>query len=180
MPHPPLSDEALLAQALAGSQEAFAALYRRHQGRVFRFARVVSGSDAVAEEAAQETFLALLDGRARFDSGKGTLAAFLLGVARNFALRGRHAAQPAEAETEIAAEEATPLERLLRAESVDRLWKAIESLPAPYREALVLCELEELDYAQAAQAMGCAIGTVRSRLYRARALVLEKVVRLPA
>ena len=52
---------------------------------------------------------------------------------------------------------------------------AIDALPAPYREVLVLCELDELDYADAAAVIGCPIGTVRSRLHRAKTLLLQKL-----
>jgi RNA polymerase sigma factor (sigma-70 family) len=65
----------------------------------------------------------------------------------------------------------TSLDDIVRAETVDTVRAAIDELPAPYRDAVVLCELEELDYAAAAQVMQCPIGTVRSRLHRARALL---------
>jgi RNA polymerase sigma-70 factor (ECF subfamily) len=60
-------------------------------------------------------------------------------------------------------------------ESVGRVRKAIATLPENYREVVVLCELEEMSYEEAAAALGCPIGTVRSRLYRARAILLEKL-----
>ena len=59
-------------------------------------------------------------------------------------------------------------------ESFDALRKTIGALPPAYREVLILCDLEEMNYAQAAQALECAIGTVRSRLHRARSLLMEK------
>jgi len=54
------------------------------------------------------------------------------------------------------------------------------ALPALYREVVVLCDLNELDYAEAAASLGCAVGTVRSRLHRARSLLLKKLLRSPA
>ena len=66
---------------------------------------------------------------------------------------------------------------LARQETIEVLWRAVLSLPSRYREVVVLCDLEEMDYADAALAIGCAIGTVRSRLHRARALLLEKLNR---
>ena len=74
-----------------------------------------------------------------------------------------------------APESSDPMTELLRAEGIDVLRRAIVSLPKRYREVVALCDLEELDYTQAAAMLGCPIGTVRSRLHRARALLLEKL-----
>jgi RNA polymerase sigma-70 factor (ECF subfamily) len=64
---------------------------------------------------------------------------------------------------------------LLRAEWIEVLRKAVISLPKRYREVVALCDLEEIDYVEAAAMLGCPVGTVRSRLHRARALLLEKL-----
>jgi len=68
-----------------------------------------------------------------------------------------------------------PLADLTRKETLEGLRRAVLALPRRYREVVILCDLEELDYADAAVALGCPIGTVRSRLHRARALLLEKL-----
>ena len=64
---------------------------------------------------------------------------------------------------------------LTRAESIDALRQAVLTLPVRYREAVVLCDLQEMSYADAAVALGCAVGTVRSRLHRGRALLALKL-----
>jgi RNA polymerase sigma-70 factor, ECF subfamily len=64
-------------------------------------------------------------------------------------------------------------------ETVDRVRKAVASLPENYREAVVLCDLEEMSYDEAAAALGCPVGTVRSRLHRGRAILLEKLAEVP-
>jgi len=64
---------------------------------------------------------------------------------------------------------------LARDETIRALRRAILALPAGYREAVVLCDLHEMSYADAANALGCAVGTVRSRLHRARALLAERM-----
>jgi len=64
---------------------------------------------------------------------------------------------------------------LTRGEGVESLRKAILALPPHYREVVVLCDLNEMDYAGAAEILGCAVGTVRSRLHRARELILKKL-----
>jgi RNA polymerase sigma-70 factor (ECF subfamily) len=67
------------------------------------------------------------------------------------------------------------LDDIARSETVEQVRKAVLSLPERYREVVVLCDMEEMSYAEAAEIMGCAIGTVRSRLHRARAMLIEKL-----
>src|SRR5690606_29899899 len=69
-----------------------------------------------------------------------------------------------------------PLDALTTAESIEALRRAVLSLPLRYREALVLCDLQEMSYVDAAAALNCPVGTVRSRLSRARALLTEKML----
>ena len=71
--------------------------------------------------------------------------------------------------------DADPLGDLTRAESIEALREAVLTLPVRYREAVVLCDLQEMTYADAAAAIGCAVGTVRSRLHRGRALLAVKL-----
>jgi RNA polymerase sigma-70 factor (ECF subfamily) len=181
-----LSDHELLRLMLAGDEDAMAQLYRRRQGGVYRFALQMSGSPAVAEDVTQEVFLFLLhDGKA-FDPTRGSLNAFLLGVARNYVLRRLRADQALiswgddlEEESVVSvlqtSADESPLNSLTRAETIDAVRKAVLSLPERYREVVVLCELQEMSYGETAEVLGCAIGTVRSRLHRARALLLEKL-----
>ncbi|MBL8177178.1 MAG: RNA polymerase sigma factor [Bryobacterales bacterium] len=174
-------DSMLLDGARRGCAESFATLYRNHSGRVYRFALEMCGNASAAEEVTQEVFLALLGEMERFDPSRGNLLAYLLGTARNLTyrwLRREQPFQPLEVDDSAlapeCATEASALSRLTEREALDGLRRAIASLPPAYREVVVLCDLEELDYAQAAQTIGCAIGTVRSRLHRARALLTEK------
>ena len=68
-----------------------------------------------------------------------------------------------------------PLDDLTRKEMLESLRQAILALPAHYREVVVFCELHEMSYAEVAETLDCAIGTVRSRLNRARTLLAEKL-----
>ena len=180
------SDAELLRLMLAGDEEAFAALYRRRQGGVYRFALQMSGSEAVAEDVVQEVFLALVREGHRFDAARGSsLSSYLYGIARNHVLRVFEKERPTVALVEEETGEAPahenliargdPLGDLTRADEVGRLRQAVLALPAHYREVVVLCELHEMSYAEAAEALGCAVGTVRSRLHRARAMLAEKM-----
>ncbi len=174
-------DSALLEKARRGCADSFSTLYRTHSGRVYRFALEMCGNTPAAEEVTQEVFLALLREMDRFDPSRGNLLAYLLGTARNLTYRWLRREQPflpLEIEDDVLVSEqpmgASPLAELTRREALEGLQRAIASLPPAYREVVVLCDLEELDYAEAALTIGCAIGTVRSRLHRARALLTEK------
>ena len=174
----PDDDAGLLSRSLAGDAEAFTVLYRRRQGGVYRFALHMSGSAVVADDVTQETFLALLrDGRV-FDPSRGQLAAYLAGIARKQVLkvlardRGH---EPDDAlDSQISAWE-DALGDLLRRESIDAVRRAVLQLPQQYREAVVLCDLEEMNYVDAAVALGVPVGTVRSRLSRGRRLLMERL-----
>ena len=179
MPDPvQLSDGELLARAGAGDEEAFTALYRRRSTAVYRFALGMTGSREAAEEVVQETFLALIEKPGGFDAQRGELGSYLYGIARNHGLRHfRDLARVTSFETEPAddGEAADVLGALDARDRVDAVRRAVLALPDVYREAVVLCDLEELSYARAAEALGTAVGTVRSRLYRGRTLLARKL-----
>ena len=179
-----LNDSELLRLMLAGDEEALALLYRRRQGSIYRFALQMSGSKTIAEDVTQEVFLFLMREGRVFDPAKGSVSAFLLGVARNHALRRlrmEHLLAPLGDDSDDdapllqPASDLCPLEDLTRAETIESVRKAVLSLPSKYREVVVLCELQDVSYLETAEILGCAIGTVRSRLHRARALLLEKL-----
>ena len=183
------SDEELLRLMLAGDEQAFTALYRRRQAGIYRFALQMCGSESVAEDVVQEVFMALIREGARFDPARGSsLSSYLYGVARNQVLRRLERERPFAASLDDAAGRETadasdgahgvrqdPLSDLARAETVASVRQAVLALPAHYREVVVLCELQEMSYADAAGALGCAVGTVRSRLHRARSLLTDKL-----
>jgi len=179
-----LSDGDLLRSMLAGDEEALALLYRRRQAAVYRFALQMSGSKPIAEDVTQEVFLFLMRDGHVFDPARGSLSAFLFGVARNHVLRRLRVEQllaplgddPDEDLPSLhATSDFCPLEDLTRTETIESVRKAVLSLPPKYREVVVLCELQDVSYVETAEILGCAIGTVRSRLHRARALLLEKL-----
>ncbi|MEX2262460.1 MAG: RNA polymerase sigma factor [Bryobacteraceae bacterium] len=179
------SDESLLQRMRKGDEDAFTVLYRRHRGAVYRFALHMSGSAAVAEEVAQEVFMVLIKDTRNYDARRGSLGSWLYGIARNFTLRclerdrsfvpiGEEFGNGDQVPAELIVSGDT-LSEMARTERIDGLRKAILALPARYREAVVLCDLHEMSYAEAASVTGSAVGTIRSRLHRARALLLEKL-----
>jgi RNA polymerase sigma-70 factor (ECF subfamily) len=169
------SDEELHRAALAGSGEAMAALYRRHGGLVYRFTLQMSRNAAVAEEITQEVFLALLTQIDRFDAGRGSLSTWLCGIARRqlWKYLERNETSGFDFDEESAAELRCPgdgpAELLLRREAVAAVRAGLEELPPVLREVVILCALEEMSYEQAAHVLAVPVGTVRSRLHRAKA-----------
>jgi RNA polymerase sigma-70 factor (ECF subfamily) len=179
-PEENLPDNELLQLMRAGDEEAFTLLYRRRQAAIYRFAVQMGGSPALAEDVTQEVFLALIRECHAFDPGRGSLSAFLFGMARNQLLRRlqreRFYAQiDDDAKEDGASALVEPWEDFLRAEAIESVRKAVLSLPERYREVVVLCDLEEMSYIETAEILGCALGTVRSRLHRGRSLLIEKL-----
>jgi RNA polymerase sigma-70 factor, ECF subfamily len=180
---PSRSDSDLLRLLSGGDQKAFLEFYRKHQGVVYRFALHMSGKTEIAEEVTQDVFVVVMKLAKRYDSERGSVPAFLYGIARNFVLRALERERPYitgldDPAGEFAGRLAGELDifsDLVQNERLETLRKAVLALPPAYREVVVLCDLHERDYAEAASALGCAIGTVRSRLHRARALLAEKM-----
>ena len=172
------SDQELLARMIGGEEDAFTALYRRRQAAVYRFAIQMTGNVVVAEDVTQEVFMALIEHARRFDAERGSVASFLYGIARNLVLR-RLERDRGNSGLDAAAEEIAGgedlLEDLTRRETVDQVRRAVLSLPPVYREAVVLCDLQDTSYEDAAAALDCPVGTVRSRLNRGRSMLAQKL-----
>jgi RNA polymerase sigma-70 factor, ECF subfamily len=171
-----MSDEELMRRAGGGDEAAFTELYRRRQAPLYRFAFQMSGSEALAEDAVQEVFLTLIRKSARYDATRGSVAAFLFGVTRNHVLRaldGRSSSE--EPDAERLAAEGDLAGDVVRSRMIESVRAAVLALPLHYRETVVLCDLQEVPYAQAAEALGCPVGTVRSRLHRARQMLAERL-----
>jgi len=178
------SDAELLLLMSSGEESACASLFQRHQGTVYRFALLMSGSPNIADEVTQEVFLFLIREPQRFDGTRGTLPAYLHGVARNHVLRVLKRERPYVPLLEEADEESTvqevaaaddPLRDCSRNEMIKLVRDAVLSLPTHYREVVVLCDFQEMSCADAAAVLDCAIGTVNSRLHRGHALLLKKL-----
>jgi RNA polymerase sigma-70 factor, ECF subfamily len=180
-----LSDSELLQAMRAGDEEALAELYRRRQPSIYRFALQMCGSQEFAEDITQEVFMVLIREAHTFDATRGALGAFLMGIARHQVLRRLqrerfYVPMNEDPDNGILPEQASvttvgPLDEMSRAEAIETVRRAVLALPERYREVVVLCDLQEMSYGETAEALGCAIGTVRSRLHRARSLLIEKL-----
>lgn len=194
---PDLPDAELAERLRQRDEHAFLSLYDRHRSAVFRFLMHMTGSITVAEELTQEVFVAILDAmRAgtikQFNPQKGTLEGYLLGIARNLARAERRRANrvvsldcvPETPEWErlvnAMVKENSPrdIASVIAAHSEMKiLYRAILELPDHYREALVLCSLQEKSYREAAVILQCSEGTVASRMNRAKAILAAKLRR---
>jgi RNA polymerase sigma-70 factor (ECF subfamily) len=168
------ADSELVNRFKNGDRDAFTALYRAHHRAVFRFALYLTGSREQAGEVTQDVFVWLIHHPAAFQPDRGDLPAFLGGVARQMIRRRRRDEQKWLPLDETAAAAAPPPE-IADAEDAAELWRAIASLPERYREAVILCDMEEMSNQQAASVLGCAVGTVWSRLHRAHQLLQRKL-----
>jgi RNA polymerase sigma-70 factor (ECF subfamily) len=164
--------QSLLARLAGGDASALDTLYRREAAAVYRYAMAMAGDAAAAADATHDAFVALAARPHGFDAARGELGAYLAGIARHslLALR-RHLADALEDEREraVPAPGPSPEELHVRRQGHDALWRAIRALPWHQREALVLVDLQERPYEQAASIAGCELNTLRTRLHRARA-----------
>ena len=171
------TDAELLKQAARGEEAAFAALYGRRQGGIYRFALQMSGRREVAEEVTQETFITLARELGRYDASRGSVSGYLYGIARNQVLRSlerdrSHVGLDDAGDVPV---NGGPLDAVLRSESDEAVRRAVLALPESYREAVALCDLQELSYAEVSEVLGCPVGTVRSKLSRGRELLAQKL-----
>jgi len=156
-------------------QQRFRSLVLPHMDAAYNFARYLSRDASLAEDLVQDAFLRAFKGFAGFRGGDPK--AWLFAIVRSSHLtwaRSRGAGLTAVPEDfeDVPAEGDTPEQALVRQGEVDTVRGAISALPEPFRETLVLRELEELSYREIAEVTGAPIGTVMSRLARARSMLL--------
>jgi len=179
------SDAELLSLSLAGDESAFLALYRRLKDSIFRYAFYMTNSSAAAEEVTQEVFMSLLHEAklGKYVPERGDVGAFAFGIARNLVrrMRRRERAYEPLLQEDVnvpisGTEQANDLQQdFIRGERAQQVQAAIASLPERYAQVVVLCDLCELSYMEAAARLGCPVGTIRSRLSRAHVLLAKKL-----
>jgi RNA polymerase sigma-70 factor, ECF subfamily len=173
-----LADGDLAQRAIAGDRDAFLSIYQRHHEGIFRFARAMTGSTASAEDVAQEVFLLFLRELQRFDPARGSLATYLFAIARNVSrhrLRRERRFVSLDRPEDRASSGADPVALMVASETVARVRLFIRALPSRYREVLILCDLQGLTYEETARVLNAPVGTVRSRLHRARMRLAERL-----
>jgi RNA polymerase sigma-70 factor, ECF subfamily len=148
------------------TETEFRDAFHRNKDVLFRFAYRMTGSETAAEDVVQDCFAALWRNPRAYDPDRGTLRAFLLGMARHRILKNWRDERPAE---ELCDDTAlcSPID-LAEVERGEAVSTAVARLPQLQREALVLAEYEEMSLDQIAQATGAELAAVKSRLHRAR------------
>jgi RNA polymerase sigma-70 factor (ECF subfamily) len=181
---PPLvtadDDAALVRRAQAGEAAAMNTLLERHYSRVHAVCRRMSGSAADADDATQETLIRIVRGIRSFD-GRSSFGTWAYRVATNTSLdelrKRRRRPQPhvVRADSDVAPEVVDPRAERDVTTPVDRLAldAAVASLPDEFRAPLVLRDVVDLDYAEIAEALHIPLGTVKSRIARARRILAD-------
>jgi RNA polymerase sigma-70 factor (ECF subfamily) len=172
------SDGKLLQLMITGEERGFVSLYRKYQARVYRFSLQISGIPHIAEEVTQETFLALIGAPHKYHAERGPLVLYLFGIARNLVWKSRRRSglfSALDDDQDLSVHGPDLVDDMARREQVLRVRQAVLTLPRKYREVIVLCSLQELSYEEAATVVGFSVGTVRSRMHRAKQLLLRKL-----
>ena len=180
------SDDAeQMARLAAGDPGALRELYERHGRALLRFSLAMCRSRQAAEDLVHDTFVALLHGPCLFDPQQGSVFGYLCGVlrhrvSRHYRQQKRWVALDAGDETPLTYDRHVPEpdDEIARSQVTAAFRRALLELPLQSREIIALCDLEELPYQTVALILDCPIGTVRSRLHRARALLTLRLASL--
>jgi RNA polymerase sigma-70 factor (ECF subfamily) len=171
----PDSDPAgLIARIARGDRQALDLVYRAEAAQVYRYALAMCGNAAWSADATHDAFIHLAEQPRGYDSARGPLRAWLCGIARHKLLARWREPVAGHADDEDGgsgndrAGDDSPETTLVRAQDTQALWDAVRALPWPFREALVLVDLQERPYAEAAQIAGIELNTLRTRVHRAR------------
>jgi RNA polymerase sigma-70 factor (ECF subfamily) len=167
-----IEDRELVRLVLAGQTDDFRALVDRHQQPIFRFAAKILGSWEAAEDVTQEVFLAAFANLATYDSSRALFSTWLFTIARNRCLNLLQQRQP------LALNELDPIGAVMSTDPIvsqqlsqqlsQKLDRALAALPVEQRSAFLLAEIEELPYAEIARIEQTSLGTVKSRIHRAK------------
>lgn len=164
----------LLRKAGQGDQAAFLLLYERHRTPVFRFACRMLGSAPLAEDVTQECFLAILKRPEGYRPDRGaSLRTYLCAIVRNLSLKqlkrlGQETTTDDPPERHSGSNETDALTRVIDEEAEAAVRRAVSALPPLQREVVVLFEYEDMSLAETAAVCDIDVGTVKSRLHRAR------------
>jgi len=172
-----------VTRLIAGDANALRPLYEKHGRALLRFALAMCRSKQAAEDLVHDTFVAFMREPTRFDPAQGTVFGYLCGmlrhhVSRHFRREKRWVALGDDDSFTPADDSSPPDDEITRTEVTTAFRRVMLELPLQHREIIALCDLEELPYAAVAEILRCPVGTVRSRLHRARALLTLRLASL--
>jgi RNA polymerase sigma-70 factor (ECF subfamily) len=180
--HVEVEDRELVRRVLAGQTDDFRALVERHQQSIFRFAAGLLGNREEAEDVTQETFLAAFANLSGYDSSRAAFSTWLFTIARNRCINSLKRSRPTALDEPDSLAHRTSTDPIVSQELSQQLDRALAALPVEQRSAFVLAEIEELPYAEIARIERTSVGTVKSRIHRAKQRLqslLEPVMREP-
>jgi RNA polymerase sigma-70 factor (ECF subfamily) len=179
----PDDDSLCVTRLIGGDASALRTLYERHGSALLRFSLAMCRSQQAAEDIVHDTFVAFMREPTRFDPAQGTVFGYLCGmlrhhVSRHFRREKRWVSLGDDDASMPLDDAAPPDDHISRSEVTAAFRRAMLELPPQHREIIALCDLEELSYAAVAEILRCPVGTVRSRLHRARALLTLRLASL--
>jgi RNA polymerase sigma-70 factor (ECF subfamily) len=159
-----------IREILAGDIESFRLLLDRYERPVVRMIRNITEDGQSCEDIAQDVFLTAYEKLASFDPARSRFSTWLFTIARNKSLNAMKKKRPVVmAELPEGIEQRHPFDGFAERKFLERLDKELQALPARQRRAFVMAEFEKLSYRQIAQIEGARLGTVKSRISRAKA-----------
>lgn len=167
-----------MAHARKGDKNAFGRLVKMYQRRLLRMVLGMTGDSDAAMDIVQESFVKAYQAMARFEEGQPFypwLSTIAVNLSINRARRTRRESSLDAASEEYRDYGPDPQATLQMKETDRRFLEAVRELPSAYREVFILRSFEELDYEEIARRLGISVGTVDSRLYRARRALVDKL-----
>ena len=174
-------DAQIVSQILSGKTSEYRRVVDRYQQPIFRFVYNLIGDRHDAEDITQDVFVAAFDHVRSFDARRASLLTWLFTIARNRAVNHcKRRRLPQAGAEDRSVESHTPIDDLARQEFWRLMDEALKALPIEQKTAFVLAEIEQLSYAEIASIEGTTLGTVKSRIHRAKQalrVVLEPTMR---
>ncbi|NND98179.1 MAG: sigma-70 family RNA polymerase sigma factor [Pirellulaceae bacterium] len=175
-----IEDRELVSWVLAGQTDYFRLLVDRHQQAIFRFAVGILGNREEAQDVTQEVFLAAFANLHGYDSSRAAFSTWLFTITRNRCINLLKKSRPIELDEPEMVRGDVSSDQVVRQELSEQLDRALAALSVEQRTAFVLAEIEELPYAEIARIEQTSLGTVKSRIHRAKQRLqslLEPVLR---
>lgn len=175
-----IEDRELVRRVLAGKTDDFRVLVDRHQQSIFRFTSGLLWNREEAHDMTQEVFLAAFANLSSYVVSRAAFSTWLFTIARNRCINLLKRSRPVALDNPAAVEDITSADTLASQELSQQLDRALAALPVEQRTAFVLAEIEELPYAEIARIERTSLGTVKSRIHRAKQRLrslLEPVVK---
>ncbi|MBN1295890.1 sigma-70 family RNA polymerase sigma factor [bacterium] len=180
--HSGLSDEALMLRVKDGDHDAFSVLLDRYERQLFVFFLRQFGDEESARDYVMDTFLRVYRAASRYEP-KAKFSTYIYQIARNLAINESRKRDFRRTESldemsdesgmQFAGNQLNPAEEMEMRERVTLVQEALRELPEDQRTIIILVEYQELPYEKVAQIMGCSMGTVKSRMHRARQKIRE-------